>query len=46
MEGSLAPKRAKAPASLAEESEAFFFKCQEHELALEKVVSDRQGTTT
>ncbi len=53
VEGSLAPKRAKA-ASFAEESEAFFseygsvFGIQNPraELALEKVVSDRQGMTT
>ncbi len=30
VEGSLAPKRAKAPASFAEESEAFFFEYGEH----------------
>ena len=53
-EGTLAPKRAKAPASFEEESEAFFFEYgtifgiqdPRTELALEKVFSDGQGRTS
>ena len=53
-EGNLAPKRAKAPASFEEDSEAFFFEYgsifgirePRAELVLEKTVTDRQGTTS